>query len=169
MPPRHAPRGCSLHHAWSPWPGAAITRCRSQRILAALGEFANLFRCSRPLIVAVVAKPARSKRNFVGWVERSETHPFAHQHQLMGFASLYPSYELSPVPLGHGGHACALPTLRTLTSTLYKRARLLSSAKTKSRGNAPCPFSKITSPSSRVLAPASGARSRTAMRARARG
>jgi hypothetical protein len=39
-----------------------------------------------------VAPSLRAKRRTVGWVERSETHQL-HRRGMMGFASLYPSYE----------------------------------------------------------------------------
>ncbi|MGY4222822.1 hypothetical protein ACVMIH_000183 [Bradyrhizobium sp. USDA 4503] len=40
-----------------------------------------------------VTHAAISTRN-VGWVERSETHHLGVRMQSMGFAALYPSYEL---------------------------------------------------------------------------
>ncbi|MGX1108763.1 hypothetical protein AB7M47_007146 [Bradyrhizobium elkanii] len=60
---------------------------------------------------SLVVSNAISTR-IVGWVERSETHHLGVRMQLMGFASLYPSY--GPAGLLSEAGTCYLKTNRSI-------------------------------------------------------
>ena len=113
------------------------------------------------------AKPTSIDAGIYGFIANIHYYPIPDAAEGVRVGACQPGAALRGDP--RGGEPITVHRHGPLRgTTLCMRSRLLSCAKIRTVKETPCPFSPTTSPSLPVRAPASGARSPTAMPARAR-